>query len=67
MPLNPEAWNDSFGQFDFWEIEPETAYSAFRLNLDLRIGIAYNWKDYFIGSRLCTILLLNGRKLHSVA
>lgn len=49
MPLNPEAWNDSFDQFDFWEIEPETAYSAFRLNLDLRIGIAYNWKDYFIG------------------
>ena len=27
----------------------ETTYSALRLNLDLRLGIAYNWKNYFIG------------------
>ncbi|MBP5338076.1 MAG: DUF4421 family protein [Prevotella sp.] len=35
-------------QFDYWETEPETTYSALRLNLDLRLGIAYNWSNYFI-------------------
>ena len=24
-------------------------YSMFRLNLDLRLGIAYNWRNCFIG------------------
>ena len=33
----------------FWEAGEDTDYSMFRLNLDLRLGIAYNWKDYFIG------------------
>ena len=36
-------------QFDYWDAEPEVDYSMFRLNLDLRLGIAYNWKNYFIG------------------
>jgi hypothetical protein len=36
-------------QFDYWDIEPEVDYSMFRLNLDLRLGIAYNWSNYFIG------------------
>ena len=36
-------------QFDYWEIEPEVNNSMFRVNLDLRLGIAYNWKNYFIG------------------
>jgi hypothetical protein len=36
-------------QFDYWEIEPDVDYSMLRLNLDLRLGIAYNWKDYFVG------------------
>ena len=38
-----------YDQFDYWDAEPETDYKAFRLNLDLRLGIAYNWKNYFIG------------------
>ncbi len=49
MSLSEEDVNYVLDQFDFWEIEPETTYSALRLNLDLRLGIAYNWKDYFIG------------------
>ena len=38
-------------QFDYWEIEPEVDHSMFRLNLDLRLGIAYNWSNYFIGAQ----------------
>ena len=34
---------------EYWDIEPETAYSMLQLNLDLRLGIAYNWKNCFIG------------------
>jgi hypothetical protein len=40
---------DSDIQFDYWDIEPEVDYSMFRLNLDLRLGIAYNWRNCFIG------------------
>ena len=36
-------------QFDYWEIEPDVIHSMFRLNLDLRLGIAYNWSNYFVG------------------
>ena len=34
---------------DCWETGSETDYSMLRFNLDLRLGIAYNWKRYFIG------------------
>ena len=33
----------------YWDAGEETKYSMFRLNLDLRLGIAYNWKDFFVG------------------
>lgn len=49
ISISEEEDNIVLDQFDFWEIEPETTYSALRLNLDLRIGIAYNWSNYFIG------------------
>ena len=49
MSISEEDGNTVLEQFDFWEIEPETTYSALRLNLDLRLGIAYNWSNYFIG------------------
>ena len=42
---------DSNNQFDYWDIEPEVNYSMFRLNLDLRLGIVYNWRNYFIGAQ----------------
>ena len=38
-------------QFDYWDIEPEVDHSMFRLNLDLRLGIAYNWRNCFIGAQ----------------
>jgi len=38
-------------QFDYWEVEPEVNHSMFRLNLDLRLGIAYNWRNYFVGAQ----------------
>ena len=33
----------------YWDDDSETSYSALQLNLDLRLGIAYNWSNYFIG------------------
>ena len=33
----------------YWDDESETSYSALQLNLDLRLGIAYNWSNFFIG------------------
>ena len=36
-------------QFDLWDAESETDYSMLRFNVDLRLGIAYNWRNYFIG------------------
>ena len=44
-------YNEKNLQFDYWEIEPEVDHSMFRLNLDLRFGIAYNWSNYFIGAQ----------------
>ena len=50
MPITPDEHGlREYDQFDMWEVEPETVYSAFRLNLDLRLGLAYNWKNCFIG------------------
>jgi hypothetical protein len=34
---------------DYWEVAPETVHSVLRINADLRVGVAYNWKNYFIG------------------
>ena len=42
---------DSGNQFDYWDVEPEVKHSMFRFNLDLRLGIAYNWSNYFIGAQ----------------
>jgi hypothetical protein len=43
--------NKSDPQFDYWEVEPEVIHTMLRLNLDLRLGIAYNWSNYFIGAQ----------------
>ena len=32
-----------------WETGTETEYSWLHFNLDMRLGIAYNWKNYLIG------------------
>jgi hypothetical protein len=38
-------------QFDYWDAEPDVDYSMLRLNLDLRLGIAYNFGNYFVGAQ----------------
>ena len=43
--------DNSNSQFDYWDIEPDVNYSMLRLNLDLRLGIAYNWSNYFISTQ----------------
>ena len=43
-----ENWEN---QIESWESGYETDYSALRLSYDLRAGICYNWKDYFIGAQ----------------
>ena len=43
--------NTSNPQFDYWDVEPEVNHSMSRLNLDLRLGIAYNWRNYFVGAQ----------------
>ena len=45
LTMLKEGANDIY----YWDEASETSYSALHLNLDLRLGIAYNWKDYFIG------------------
>lgn len=42
------AW---LNDIDFWEAQPETKYSWLRFNADVRVGIAYNWKNYFVGAQ----------------
>ena len=34
---------------DMWDAGSETSYSWLRFNVDLRLGMAYNWKNYFVG------------------
>lgn len=33
----------------YWDQDSEVDYSALRLNVDLRLGITYNWKNYYLG------------------
>jgi hypothetical protein len=44
--INDPTWRK---KVDSWEIGSEDEYSMLRLNVDLRLGIAYNWSNYFIG------------------
>ena len=36
----------------YWDIDPEVDYSMLQLNLDLRLGLAYNWKNLFVGAQV---------------
>ena len=46
IDVNDPAWLDNA---DSWRAGSESEYSMFKFNVDLRLGIAYNWSDYFIG------------------
>ena len=41
--------SDWVSYVDFWEGESETTYGRVQFNVDLRLGIAYNWSNYFVG------------------
>ena len=47
----PEDENDNTWRYevDSWEAGSESDYGMLRFNLDLRLGIAYNWSNYFVG------------------
>ena len=40
---------EDYPDLEGWENGADTEHSALRLNVDLRLGIAYNWSNYFIG------------------
>ena len=47
-----DAEIDNVGEYlDYWDMPAETTYSMFNVNVDLRFGIAYNWKNWFIGAQ----------------
>ena len=46
IDVNDPAWLDNA---DSWRAGSESEYSMLKFNVDLRLGIAYNWSDYFIG------------------
>ena len=46
IDVNDPAWLDNA---DTWRAGSESEYSMLKFNVDLRLGIAYNWSDYFIG------------------
>ena len=33
----------------YWDQDSEVDYSALHFNVDLRLGITYNWKNYYLG------------------
>ena len=33
----------------YWDLDSEVDYSALRFNVDLRLGITYNWKNCYLG------------------
>jgi hypothetical protein len=35
-----------------WETDQSTSYGRLQLNIDVRLGIAYNWSRYFAGMQL---------------
>ena len=48
-PLGLEEDTDWYKEIDLWGGYSDTSYGKVQLNVDLRLGIAYNWKNYFIG------------------
>ena len=49
VPLdNPDTptWQDDI---DMWDVGSESKHTWLRFNVDVRVGMAYNWKNYFVG------------------
>ena len=52
----PEGYGDESSNWldtaDIWKVATEKENSPLRFNLDLRLGVAYNWKRYFVGVQM---------------
>lgn len=48
-PLGLDDNSDWLDKIELWGEESETSYGKIQFNVDLRLGIAYNWSNYFIG------------------
>ena len=48
-PLELADGTSWINDVDFWDGESETDYAALQFNVDLRMGLAYNFSNYFIG------------------
>ena len=48
-PLKPMTMDEMpSNKLDYWDVDSETEHGASQFNVDLRFGLAYNWKNYFI-------------------
>ena len=70
-PLGLETGTDWTDNFDLWGGDSETNYGRIQFNVDVRLGLAYNWKNYFIGAQAqfnrfsykkgeCKVVLIDG-------
>ena len=44
--LDEPTWQNDI---DMWDVGSESKYTWLRFNVDMRVGMAYNWKNYFVG------------------
>ncbi len=70
-PFGLVQGDDWFDEVDFWGESSETSYGRIQFNIDFRLGLAYNWKNYFIGAQAqfnrfsykkdeCKVVLIDG-------
>lgn len=70
-PLGLEKGTDWTDKYDLWGGDSETDYGRIQFNVDVRLGLAYNWKNFFIGAQAqfnrfsykkseCKVVLIDG-------
>jgi hypothetical protein len=70
-PLGLEKGTDWTDKYDLWGGDSETNYGRIQFNVDVRLGLAYNWKNFFIGAQAqfnrfsykkgeCKVVLIDG-------
>ena len=70
-PLGLEKGTDWTDKYDLWGGDSDTDYGRIQFNVDVRLGLAYNWKNFFIGAQAqfnrfsykkseCKVVLIDG-------
>ena len=70
-PLGLEKGTDWTDKYDLWGGDSDTNYGRIQFNVDVRLGLAYNWKNFFIGAQAqfnrfsykkgeCKVVLIDG-------